>query len=391
MPDAGTGTAKVKIESSKERETPLEVLEKNFTTEQLPELNASEGGPASTDIRSKPLEKKEEKKEEIKLEVVPKEEEKKVEDKKEEEKKEEKKEEEVSDSSRFLKPPKGSKEEKEAIAKKGSRDTFDYTGYSQEETDILKNMPVSNREKVGKLIKEHKDLASVKDTQFYQHENGYVLHPGYQQEIGIINLATQESRIWAKQLADVKAGKNIKPLTGWKNGQPVYGEEMAASDELEEALRSNVQKCQATVEERQRGVDAFVNNFKAITKRDTDAITTERGKRFAWVANPKLLDYSIPTQDGDKTIKQVRSDVAGMFPPYMRSSPAVECVGDLMTALFIAKAEIEELKKGGSIKKVKDEEKEAIEPGSDVKPKKVTESVHGVKNFSLDSAPGVEL
>lgn len=395
MPDpneqkAGSGTAKVVVDSGKERETPLEILNQNFTTEQLPELNSSEGGPASTDMNGKPV-SGEVKKEELKLDNKEKIEE-KLEEKKEEKKevKEEKKEEEVKvddkkedDASRFLKPPNGKE-----VEKKGSKDTFDYSGYSDQQQSILKNMPKENREIVGKMIKE---LSTTKEAQYYQHPNAYVLHPGYQAELQTVNWASEESNIWAKLLDDVKFGKPVKVPVDRVDGKIVYSAEIPASSQLEEAIRANVLQCSQIVTSKRKELQNFASNFQSITNRDIQAINQERQKRFAWVADPKLLEYSVSTTDGDKPIKQIRQDVINLFPPYLRHSMPAEVCGDLMVALIIAKAENNELKNGKKVDTVKKEEERHIEPSSETKPRKLSEPTHGVRNFSLDAIPGVEL
>ena len=289
---------------------------------------------------------------------------------------------------KFLKPPKGSKEE--VKGKKGSLDTFDYAGFSTEETDILKNMPVGNRSKVGNLLKENKELAKLKDTQFYQHENGYVLHPGYQSEVQAVNLADREARIWAKQLESVKKGEAIKPLQGWDaNGNPVYGAEIAANDILEEQIRGNMNDCLSVVKSKRGEIEQFVKNFKSVTETDSKLINDERTKRFAWVADPKLMDYSVTCDDGtERPIKQIRSDIINLLPSYRRSSIEANLVGDMMVALVIARAELNEFKKGKGSVKVKEEEAEHIEPSGEVKPKKVSGAVNGVKTFSMSGFTG---
>jgi len=398
----------VKSEQSRESAPPLEILKRTFTTEQLPELDdkASEKLVSDTNIKpkapseEKPTKKeKEEKEKEVKKEdlvegdtdeKLPTEEEedgKKPDDA--DDKKPDEKEEDENPLAKFLKPPKGSKEEADLIKKKGSKDTFDYSTYSQEEASILKNMPVSNREKVGKLFKENKELAALKNNQIYQHDSGYILHPGYQKEVEVISHIEQEENHWMQCLVACKQGKSFKPLEGWKDGKPVYGAEMKPSDEIEESLRMNINACKTIVKQKQEAISKFTTDFKNIIKRDADAIAAERAKRFAWVADPKLLDYTIETPEGEKTIKQVRSDISSIFPPYMRAHPAVESAGDLMVALMLARKELDSFKRAEKVTKAKEEEKDAIEPTSEVKPRKADSGVKlkGVPStFSLKGA-----
>jgi len=373
----------IKIESSSGA-MPEALKDTNFTTEQLPSLSEDEGRPAAIE------EVKGEGKTTIpvkKLEEIEKPKEEKSTEEKEEVKSVEEKEEGVE---RFLKPPKGSEAEKKAQEKKGSKDTFDYSGYADDEVSILKNMPVGNRERVGKLFKENKELSKVKENQFFQSPEGYLLDPRYRAEVNTIQQAEREAQIWSKALKDIKAGIAIKPLEGWRDGQPVYGAEIKATDDIEESVRNNFNECLKIANERKGIVSNYVKNFSQLATRDMGLIKAERAKRFAWVANPKLLDHSIETVDGDKTIRQVRSDISSLFPAYMRNNEAVEACGDLMVALMIARAELNEAKKGVKVKEIKKEEESLLEPTGDIRPKKTTEPVHGVKTFTTEGA-GIEI
>lgn len=395
MPDINPkpNTQKIKIESN-EGKVPEAIKDLKFNIEQLPTLSVDEGYVPENEPKEeqKPTEKEPEfkvvEKEPIEepTEEASKEE---VISNKETEKEELPKEEEGID--RFLKPPKGSEAEKQAIIKKGSKDTFDYSQYDAEETFILKNMPVAGREKVGKLFKEAKDKSKSKENQFYQSPEGYLLHPGYRTEVANINLAEKEARIWSKMLKEAKEGVAVKLLEGWRNGEPVFGAEVKATDELEEVIRNNFNQCLAIASEKRNAVNNFVKNFPTLAAKDMSLIKEERTKRFAWVADPKLLDYSIAIEGvGDKPIRQVKSDVASLFPAYMRNNEAVEACGDLMVALMIAKAELYESKKGKKVELVKKDEEKSIEPGGDIRPKKTSQSVHGVKHFSTEGA-GIEI
>ena len=192
-----------------------------------------------------------------------------------------------------------------------------------------------------------KTLLRINRINSINHQRVNLLHPGYREEVSNINLAEREAKIWSDMLKDVKKGIAVKPLEGWnkQTGEPVFGAEVKASDEVEEQLRNNFNQCLAVASQKREAVNNFVKNFPKLAGQDMQAIRAERAKRFAWVANPTLLDHSIETTEGDKTIRQVRSDIAGLFPAYMRNNEAVAC-GDLMVALMIAKAELAESKKG---------------------------------------------
>ena len=66
--------------------------------------------------------------------------------------------------------------------------------------------------------------------------------------------AVKEANVWEGLLKQVKAGNSIKPLTGWKNGEPVYGEEMPASDQLADSLKKNIQECLKVRDEKDQSI-----------------------------------------------------------------------------------------------------------------------------------------
>ncbi len=390
---AKPNSGKIKIESN-EGKVPEALQGMNFTTEQLPPLDNSEGYvPSVTEVKGEekqttlsPTEKR--------IEETP-----EVEEKKEVEVKEEvpkpegelteKKEEGVE---RFLKPPKGSKAREDIEEKK----KFDLSEFDPKEQDILKKMPKENVPAVMKLIRDNKEYVKTQQNQFFQSPEGYLLHPGYRAEISAITLAEKEAKEWSRMLKDVKAGIAIKPLVGWnrQTGEPIYGDEVNASDDIEETLRNNFNQCLAVANEKRVAVNNFVKNFPQLAANDMKVIQAERVNRFAWVANPKLLDHEINIEGtGDKSIRQIKTDTSSLFPVYMRGNEAVEVCGDLMVALMIAKAELNESKKGKRAESTKKEEEKSFEPRGDIKPKTTGTSTHGVTMFSTDYAKqaGIEI
>lgn len=390
FPDDAAGTTQtpktVKSEGERETTIPADVKNLTFSVEQLPQLSEDEGHQVLADDKVKPSRTETELERKAEEKVIEKPEEKKDEAKPTEGELTEEKEVKEEGPLKFLKPPKGSEAEK--AKKKGSNDTFDYSGFSEDETSILKNMPVGNRDKVGKLFKEHKELQELKGKQFYENENGYLLDPNYHTELHNIEMVQKESQIWGQQLRLCKEGKAFKPLTGWdKNGNPVYGAEIKPTDEIEEEIRLNIGKCRSIVEQKNTAVKNYVANFQNTAKSDLKMIHDENTKKFAWVANPELLKYSIEFDGMEKPISTIKSDFISLFPAYMRGSPILETASNLMVSLVIARAENNELKKGAGAKVIKQEEEELLEPKSGAKPRRTTEEsvAKGVpKTFSTE-------
>ena len=120
--------------------------------------------------------------------------------------------------------------------KKQDQDPIDYSKFSQDEVRELKQM--SNQAKVfaAKLIEENKDLRKVKDSTYLQHEEAYVLDPGFKEAQSGVYLAQTEAQAWEDALLAIKDGKPFVQPIGRdpKTGALVFSKEMQADtrDEL---------------------------------------------------------------------------------------------------------------------------------------------------------------
>jgi hypothetical protein len=272
----------------------------------------------------------------------------------------------------------------------GDKKEYDYTGFSDAEVTILKNMSVQSRDHVTKLMKENKELAKTKDGQFMQHPNAYTLDPQYSQLQEDVFYYNKETEYWQEQLAKVKNGDTWQPIKGWtKDGQPVAGEATPASAVAEEQIRLMMNRCYTATEAKQNELKQFAGNYKQRLTTDTKAINEERARRFGWVADPKILEATVEIEPGlVKTVKQVREDLISLFPPYMRNTQGVEVAADLFAALQIFGEENRALKAGKQVAEIKAEEVTRAEPTSR---NSLVEGgggrVNGVKEFSLAGLP----
>ena len=332
-----------------------------------------------------------------------------VEVKKEESKKEEKKEEPKS----VLKPPaevkkddtkvegKPKEEEKSGAVKpitpikEHKDDAFDYNGFTQQEQINLKNMSRQSREYAANLIKENKSLAALKDSTYLQHEQGYTLSPEYQELQSKGFYAQTEAQCWEKALLNIKQGKKFQDITGFdpKSGAPILGPEKDPSDADEIRISGNLSACSQALQNIGGQLQNFPQRFKSQIQSDMQAVEAVRKERFAWVADPKLLDYSVNVEgQGDKKLKDVKADFKSMLPVYWQSSPIAEVASDLFVAMIIQGAELREAKNNQTIAQIKTEEMKRGEPSSDTVPIK-DKTVNGVSPngmpsvFSLDGMP----
>lgn len=307
---------------------------------------------------------------------------------------------------KFLKPPSTEKVKDKPLLKDGEKkevitpitpkdkagDRFDYAGYSDSDVRVLKQMSTEAKEAYSKVLKENKELSKLKDSTYLQHPNAYTLSPGYQQLQVDVQRAEQEGDIWQVCLRDMKAGKSIKPLEGWdKNGKPIYGAELKPTDDLEEAVRANMLAARQEASVRQGKLQEYPNRFKQQVGNDHSIIEQERSKRFAWVANPALLDYSVSVPGvGDKSLKQIKQDFINLFPTYQHHNQGVIVAADLMIALAVQGAELAEFKAGKQTAETKLAEVSRAEPSSTVKPSSnghKGKEINGVSEFSLSGFP----
>lgn len=338
-------------------------------------------------------EKKEEKKGVLK---APKEE-----PKKEEVKTEEKKEEAVTAPKKDDKATTAEKKEvsklitpKLSAEKKEAADTFDYTGFAPQEVTNLKNMSRQSRDWAAALVKQNKELASLKDSTYLQHEGAYVLSPDYKQLQQKQYLAVTEGRAWEQALLAIRGGKKFRDITGFDNrGQPIMSEERDPSDADEIRVSANLNACIQANNALSGQLQEFPVQYKNRLQTDLQAIQQERNARFAWAQDPKLLEYSVEMEGGqEKKIKDIISDFTSMWPAYLQNSPGVKVAADMMVALVIRSAELREALNGQQVEKIKKEEAVRGEPTSEAAPTEITGETkvngHSVpKAFSLDGFP----
>jgi len=305
-----------------------------------------------------------------------------------------------------LTPPEGKKEEK-IVAKVGDKptikpitpirdkkeeaDTTDYTKFSQQDQINLKNMSRQSREAYIKLVEENKQLSGLKDSNYLQHEQGYTLSPQYQELQTKDYLARTEGRAWEQALLDIKAGKEFRDITGFDaNNNPTYSKARVATDRDEIRITSNLNACIQAVRQNEQTLQTYPTQFKQRITQDLQEIQTERHNRFAWVQDPKLLDYSVEVEgQGQKKISDIKADFKNLFPAYLKSSVGVEVASDMMVAMVIQGAELREARNGQQVATIKQAEMARGEPTSDateLAPSKLREK--GVPSvFSLDGLP----
>lgn len=276
--------------------------------------------------------------------------------------------------------------------KKDEADTFDYSKYTQEQQQVLKQMSNTAKKEYARVVDENKQLASLKEATYLQHDEGYTLSPEYRSLQEKDHFARTEGQCWEQALLNIKAGKPFRDITGFdpKTGRPTMSEERQPTDRDEIRINNNLAACINAVSVNEQQLSAFPQQFKQRVTQDLSAINQEQANRFAWVQDPKLLDYTVPVEgQGEKKLRDIKSDFKSIFPPYLASSPGVDVASNLMVALIIQSAELREAKNGQQVAQIKQAEVQRGEPTSDASPREVSKlAAKGVPStFSLDGLP----
>lgn len=267
---------------------------------------------------------------------------------------------------------------------------YDYTGHSDEEVKVLKNMSVQSREVVSKLMKEKKQLEGLKDASYLQHPNAYTLSPEYKKLSEDSYFINNEYQHWEAQLLKIKSGEQWQPLKGFnpKTGEPVLDNPRAIGAMDEENVRLRMQQCVNAYQQNQQQQQQFVGNYNQRLQQDVQGIQAERIKRFTWAQDPKLLEHKIFVNDtlGELPIKKVKEDFKAMFPAYHQSSPLMEICSDMFVSVLIFGQQLREAQAGQEVAEIKKEEILRAEPTSTAN-KNEGKAVGGVKTFSLEGMP----
>jgi hypothetical protein len=251
--------------------------------------------------------------------------------------------------------------------KGANEDLTDYTKYSPQEVLNMKNMSRPAREAYARLIEENKQLATLKDASFLQHEDAYTLSPEYKEAVSNDRAARIEAQCWEQSLLAIKAGKPYREIIGWnKDGSPAFSFEKVATDRDEIRINSNLNLCAQAISQSAVKLQSIPTKFKERSLIDLQEINQERTNRFAWVQDPKLLDLPVDVEgQGPTKVLDIKNNFKSLFPSYLRSNPGVEVASDLMVALMIQSAELKEARNGRQIAEIKQDEIARGEPTSE--------------------------
>lgn len=272
----------------------------------------------------------------------------------------------------------------------------DYTGFTAEEQETLKSMSNKAFDYAAPILRKAKEVVAPvaakqadSNAMFFQHPQGYTLHPEFQKSQQVYTNASREAAVWQEQLINIKEGKEFTPPTGYDaQGNIIYGSKRAATAQDELNVQQSMNQCMGIAQQAQLQLQHLPQQFQQIVQNDLQAVQAERSKRFDWVRNPELLktELEIPGV-GKKQIGAVRNEFVSLFPAYQHGTPGVEVGADLFVALQIYASRIRQLEGSTAIAAAVTEEKEAVEERPTQRPRGKGKLVHGVGEFSLDGMP----
>lgn len=281
------------------------------------------------------------------------------------------------------------KEDIKAIGLPEKKEARDYAGYTPEESAALKQMSNEGYALTSRLIKDNRELKKLEGTTYLQHENAYVLDPGFQELQLDATYAKKEGDYWKSQLIAMDGGKNWKPIVKWDvNGNPVLGAEQPGSKAAELEVARMMNQAYGVAQTTQGKLAEYPTKYKTYIKDALKDVDNECKQRFSWEADPKLLDYtiSIAYQDGnrDVSIKDIKKEFSELFPAPLRAHPAVNVAANLMVALRIGQAQMAQSNGSTAVTEIKKEEQQLGEPATTTRPAKPGKETHGVTKFEID-------
>lgn len=334
--------------------------------------------------QKKEEQKAESKKEEQKAE--PKKEDQKTAPAKEEQKTEEKKEEKKSSFLDVLKKPAAKTDEKGKEQKKEESVVRDYSVFdTDEEKEAARQMS-------GKAFDIFKGMKQkVKDTGnvFYQNKDAYLAHPEYtgmQRDLQYVNA---ELQFYNKQLELARGGDEYRKLMKYdENGQPVFSEPIKPTEAGIET-RQSIMLCRQGVQVASNRINQFPKQYQKQYSDFESAVNAERAQKFAWAADPTLLDAELDLGGdmGTKTIKAIRQDLIDLFPKHFVNDAAVQVAADLLASILVQRkfyeSKLAEQTTSTDMKK----EEEKVEPSTTTRPSSKGSAFGGITEFSASGMP----
>jgi hypothetical protein len=271
----------------------------------------------------------------------------------------------------------------------------DYSKYAPQIQTNLKNMSRQAREWAVELIKKNEEFEKNKNGSYLQHEEAFLLAPEFKAVQTRDAFNRSEKSLWEQALVNIREGKPYKePVAVNQQGQIILSEEKTATAQDQIRIENNVAGCSNQIRQNEMEARNIASTYKGRIQADYLAIEAERKERFGWVADPKMLDYSLNVGNGEKKIREIREDFRSIWPPYLKNTPGVEVACDFFVALQIRNAELRVARSKATVASVREKEaaRGEIKPEGTPSAKDMEQhyKINGIevpKNFSLEGMP----
>lgn len=275
----------------------------------------------------------------------------------------------------------------DVVVKPDDKKPFDYAEFQPEEVAALKQMSNTARDFAAKNIRELKRLQTEAPNALFANPQAFTLLPEYNKLAEDIGYAAREREFWKQQLIRVKAGKEWQVLKGWdKNGNPIIGETLKATEDAEVDLTNVLQTVTSQVSQMQGQMTSLQQGFQKRFQDGMTVLQAERAKRFAWVGDNKLLDEKIEIPGmGEVPIKKIREDFQNLFDSVHHSNPLMELAKDMFAALQIYGSKIRALEAVTKNEKQLREDVTRMEPSPETAT--AIKSGNGDGEFNMEGLP----
>jgi len=163
----------------------------------------------------------------------------------------------------------------------------DYSEFDPQDQAILRKLNNKNfnaykerlkefykiREEKQKLEGRVKEVESgALPASYFEHPSGFLLSPEYTALSNSYNQVSTIASHWEQQLANIKSDQPWHALTTDKDGNPILGQEYAASPQAEAQVLAQMQKAQAALSNIQSKAESVQKEFGSRHKKATEYI-----------------------------------------------------------------------------------------------------------------------
>lgn len=210
----------------------------------------------------------------------------------------------------------------------------DYSKFSKEDADILKNTPnavfahfekrlpilYAQEEKTKELLKQLTEKGIPQS--WREHPEAYTLHPEYKEIQSTYNKARFEYDTYRNILGAIERGEEYKPFLGYDKGRPVFGEVKKPTSEDKIDIMSDMNAAQQYANNSINRMQELQSGFTAMYNTDIQAAQDVADKLWPWWRD-------------EKSPKQVQvKELINKLPVSFQNTPAALLAGLLYSSVI---------------------------------------------------------